>query len=161
MNLVYHTQYYTNVAESQLFVNILTSLIPIETHEYAEVKPDYKGSNVVEFRSMTSGRGILVKRQMDDAWSAKVKGQQSKIIKAGPSYPGFMYIPLQTKGPIEARVAYIGNYRIYVLWLVSFFTALLLIDLSLFNGWIVTKRLLRLLRSFSKRTSGWWEKEEE
>lgn len=161
MNIVYHTQYYTNVPESLLFINILTSLVPIEEQEYTEVKPTYRGSNVIDMKSQTSGHGILIKRQMYDTWSAKVKGQQAKIIKAGPSYPGFMYIPLQTKGPIEARVAYIGYYRIYILWFVSVITTVILLDLAILNGALLTKYLRMLIRRFSKRTAVWWAKEEE
>lgn len=160
MNLIYHIQYYTNVSESQLFANILESLISLDPKAYEEVKTSFLRSNVVDLQSQSGGKGILVKRQMYDTWSADINGRSAKMIKAGPSFPGFIYIPLQSNEPFKAQIRYIGLPIIYLQWVISLLTGLFLLDLSVFNGFFIAKHLRQAFQIYFKRTTRWWEKEE-
>ncbi len=161
MNLVYHIQYYTNLPESNLFMRILTALVPLELHDYTQANPNFEGSNVINIKSPSSGRGILIKRQMFDDWSAIVKGQRLKLIKSGPSFPGFIYIPLDNKGSVEGQIRYEGNKEHYIYWILTAVMGLLLFDLSILNGSLLMKQLRKLYGFFRKKTASWWEKEGE
>lgn len=160
MNLGYHVQYYTNVEESKLYVNILKTMLPLSFKEYTATQTDFINAGSLKVQASEGGRGVLIKQQMYPAWKFTLNGRNVKGYTSGPSHPGFIYIPLGGEKSVDLSVAYIGEPRRYMETGISWFVGLLLIDLSLFGGHFISKRLEFVKQFIKKRTSRWWEKEE-
>src|SRR5205823_4174663 len=97
MNLAYHLNRNHNIEEAKFFDNILSYLVNISKPTVPTYNVEFSSSNL---RTITTqnAKGILFKEQAYDGWKANFIGNKSSgsisIFKAGPAYPGFMYIPL-------------------------------------------------------------------
>ncbi len=161
INLAFHVNANTNVEESRLYVNLLNTLVPLSLHEVTQGEPKFFTSRKVGFSSNKGGKGILFKEQLYRGWKIRVNGKPAEAYTAGPAYPGYMYVPTRGEGLVEAKFDYWGRPEWYFRWLLSLFTAFVLLDLCLFDGWIIGQRIIRLGRRLAKQIGSWWEREEE
>ena len=162
MNLMYHIQHNTNVEESKVYIKLLELLVPLTNHPYTSGQRETVSSRVTRFVSDTSGRGILFKEQFFSGWQVEVNGRNLRAYQAGPAFPGFIYVPfLKSSGPIKARFAFDGHNLETRDWIISRVVLVILLDLILFQGNFVGKRILRLSKYGYTRIRRWWEKEED
>ncbi len=161
MNLAYHVQYYTNVAESKFVIGLLKSLIDLQSHEYRETKLHYINSADITFTAVASAKGALLKLQNWDGWHTKADGRNVKTYAAGPSFPGFIYIPLKESQKVNIHATYWGEPGWWFWATVSLVTGLILIDLSVFGGFIAVRFMKRFTKGSHKLLTRWWEREEE
>lgn len=164
MNLAYHIHSNTNQEESKLYVNLLRSLVPLEIHKPIFGKPEFKNDRHVKFSSDTTGSGILFKEEFYQGWQAQVNGKEVSIYAAGPTFPGFLYVPLDRgfQGPVHAEFTYWGklDYH-YFPRLISAVIGLFLLDLAFLDGRILGKRIFAIVVHLRERVRTWWKREEE
>lgn len=166
LNLAYHYNQYKKEAESALFINIVKSFVDISQQEPVSAKTRWEKPEKVTIESTTNTRGVLFKEQGYSGWSAKkVSGKGLRnlpIYLAGPTFPGFMYVPVyDAGGPFKVEFRYSGT-PLY--WFVAFVNAavvILLLDLILLNGKIFGKGYKMVWRRALKSVGTWWRKEEE
>lgn len=161
INLAYHVQYYTNVTESKFVLNLLRSLIDLNTHDYSEGELRFKNSADFTFTSGELGKGVLVKIQHWPNWQISVNGKGVKSYAAGPSFPGFIYIPLKESQKVNIHAIYWGEPGWWFWVLISLVTGLILVDLSVFSGLLGVRFMKSFTKNSHKLLTRWWEKEEE
>ena len=162
MNLAYHLTRNHNGDESTLFQNILSQMINLEKKPllFSKVRFINPNERLIE----TEGaKGILFKEQAYDGWSAKVVGEKNKdlkIFKAGPTYPGFMYMPLPDSSKAIVNLKFSGSFSNKILIFVSLFAALVILDEVLIYGRVLGKVRRLVWKHFRIKVGNWWEKEE-
>lgn len=166
MNLAYHFNQHKSLDEARLFINILKDFTNIEQHSIEPAKTTWSNNENVTIAADRKPRGILFKEQGWKGWHASVVSpinQDVPIYLAGPTYPGFMYVPLnqvKVDGPIKLKFTYTG---IFIYWLAAFVNIaaiLVILDKVLINGRIFGGVTNFIWKRFSKKTASWWEKEE-
>ncbi|MBI3396889.1 hypothetical protein HY045_00270 [Candidatus Woesebacteria bacterium] len=160
MNLAYHIHANTNVSESVFLLNILNSLVRLERQPATLGTVEFKSSRNIIFTSQNSGHGVMLREEFYPGWKVKVNGREVKAYQSGPTYPGFIFVPIATVGPVKVDFSYYGEPSWYFIWGVSLMTAITIVDLTVFNGLIIGRILKKLLYLFKKGLFGWWEKEE-
>lgn len=163
MNLAYHIHANTNVFESKLYVNLLRSLVPLTIHNVILGKPQFKSDRYVEFLADREGRGVLFKEQFFNGWNISVNGRGVKAYRAGPTFPGFIYVPLDegVSRPINVSFEFWGRPYQYIIRLLSFVIGLFLLELAFFDGRILGRRVFAFVAYLRKRVGMWWQREEE
>ena len=165
-NLPYHVIRDYNSEEAKFFNKILAALVDLGVKKPADSEVRFVNSNTREITTV-GARAVLFKEQAYSGWSAKLKENEQgksgrlKIYKAGPAYPGFMYIPLPNTGKSKVELTFSGSgiYKVQIIVLVV--TVLFLVDGVVLGG-LFLGRLRRFVWNLSKRKIGkWWEKEEE
>lgn len=166
MNLPYHVTRFHNSEEVEFFENILENLLPESNNEGELAYDPVFTSNRARKITASNATGVLLKEQAFPGWKAKVKtngsGKSAKIYKAGPSFPGFMYIRLP-EGADQAEVTF--NYRgspiAWIFTIAGILIAVIIIEKALVGGWLFGKRIVKVYRKSHKYARSWWEKEEE
>lgn len=167
MNLPYHIIRQHNSEEAKFFKNILLSIMALNDEDLPKSTVNFV-DNQNRTVSFSEGSGVLFKEQDYPGWRATIKtdsGSQSlKIYKAGPAYPGFMYvrIPEETAGK-EATVSfsYGGNPVMWMLCVMSFVIGIFLLDEIVLNGGILGKFKKRTWKKIKVKVSAWWSREDE
>lgn len=163
MNLLYHYNQYKNEQEGKLFLNIARNLVAISKNKPIDAKAAWLSPEKVTLSSTASAKGVLFKEQFYDGWSAKMVSPDKKglkIYKAGPTYPGFMYVPVSTNGPYEISFNYKGNVRSYFIYIFTIVLIIFILDNAIFSGFL-TKRVNFFKQFANKKATVWWEKEDE
>lgn len=166
MNLLYHMNQYQSVAEMRFFTNIVQELAPISLSAVGKTEVIWKKPEKIIVKSPEGAGGILVKEEAYAGWKAHLRqgsGGQARlpIYKVGPTYPGFIYIPLKDAGPIELEIKYSGEIAAYFYYGLSIILILFLLDKAIFNGFFIVKRTSFFSNRISQKLGGWWEKEED
>ena len=164
MNLLYHMNQYKSVEEMRFFTNIVKELVPISLSAVGRAEVVWEKPEKIIIKSPEGAGGILVKEEAYAGWKAILKSPKREnlpIFKAGPTYPGFIYIPLKENGPYEVEIKYSGEFWAYFYYGLSAILILFLLDKAVFNGFFLTRRLTLFSNRTSQKLGGWWEKEEE
>lgn len=164
MNLPYHVTRWHMGVEVQFWKNLILRLLP-----QAEVEQKLAGKAefvTPEKRRLTVQgiRGAIFKEQAYEGWMAFAGGNQLQIYKAGPAYPGFMYvaIPAQLRESTTTLTwVYRGAVNTWIFTAFSAVTGLLLAEESLLGG-IFFGRIIRKTAALIKsRIKKWWAREDE
>ncbi len=166
MNLPYHFNQYNIVEEEKFFKNILGQLIEIKKHDILPVQVLWKSPENITIKDNINTKGILVKEELYDSWTLNLRGGSIKypaLYKAGPTYPGFMYIPLNNskQQTFSIDLKYHGLVSYWVYAFVSLVSIIVILEKILFNGKFILNRLNKFKDKSSKVMGSWWEKEEE
>ena len=166
MNLLYHFDQYKSPDEAQLVINMLTQLTSLDEHEPLDARVEWRRPEKVILATDEKARGILFKEEGYDGWSARLtshRGKKLPIYLTGPTYPGFMYVPIPetVDGPFTLQFSYHGRAVHWLVAFVSFLVILFILESILFEGRLVGKRVNALSRKAAKKIGSWWEKEEE
>ena len=163
MNLSYHFNQYKSQDEANMFIKILSDFtnlgerapLPAQTHWIANEK--------VTIETEAQPRGIMFKEQAYDGWTAKLDGRRLPIYKTGPTFPGFMYIPLAnlSSGPVKVEFKYNGIFGYWLVAFVNLLAVLILIDLIILNGTINNFVIRYSRKILGVRIIKWWQKEDE
>lgn len=173
LNFPYHVIRFHNHQEVQLFKNIITYLMKdapqstfqSNTSAHPAYEASFKSAQKREVRT-TGAFGVLFKEQAYPGWIAKAvsggKNQNLKIFKAGPAYPGFMYVRLPLTGVhTTVTFTYVGSLASWVLSLLSLFVVFALIEEALLGGRILGRLRKAAWKMAYNRTTTWWKKEDE
>ena len=163
-NFAYHVIRDHNVEEAKFFNNILSTMIKLEKNKLPQSDVNFVNPNERVIKTQ-GARGVLFKEQAYDGWSANLisgnKTQSLKIYKAGPAYPGFMYVVLPDTGSAQVKFNFSGSLTNKILIFGSLALAILLFEEVVFSG-IVLGRIRRFLWLLIRGKVGrWWQKEDE
>lgn len=166
MNLPYHYNQYKSGDEATLFINILKDFTNLDEKPSADAKTNWEKPEKVTIETSDKPRGILFKEEGYDGWSAYLSSNTHKklpIYLTGPTFPGYMYVPLQkvADGSLQVEFNYRGTGQYYFVAIVNGLAIFLLLDMFLANGFLIKKVFVIVKIIFGKRILGWWVKEEE
>lgn len=165
LNYAYHVSRNHNQEEAKLFNNILGWLADISEKPLPSYNAKFINANSRLIQTETA-KGILFKEEAYNGWRARLlAGSRSKpksleIFKAGPAYPGFMYIPIASNHA-EVAITYGGSFENKILITTSFLVVILIFDEIIFRGLFLGRARKVLFSIFSKRLNHWWQKDEE
>ncbi len=145
INLLYHMNQYKNQQEMKFFTNIVKELVPVNLTPIGKSDVVWEKPEKIIVKSPQGARGILVKEEAYPSWKASLKSPKSKnlpIFKTGPTYPGFIYIPLKENGPFEVEIKYSGELSAYFYYGLSAILILFLLDKAIFNGFFIVKSVI-------------------
>ncbi len=168
INLPYHISRNHNLMEVALFRNLLNYLIPAINSPIAPVSSDVKFiSPQKRMVSASQAKGVLFKEQDYPGWTAKLtsggKNTNAKIFKAGPTYPGFIYIPVPQayQSNFTAYINYQGSSISWFLFWVAVVIVLFCLDEILLGSNLLGRFRRFAWKRLRLRLSGWWGKEDE
>ena len=165
LNFAYHVSRNHNLEEAKFFVNILSSMVDLSKKPQPDFRVDFKNANS-RVISQEGAKGILFKEMAYGGWSANlIDGDHAKrgklqIFKAGPAYPGFMYIPT-TGGKNVVNLQFSGSLQDKLLTWVSMIVLLFVFEEAAFGGLILGRLRKIVFGRVSKKVRGWWQKDDE
>lgn len=166
INLPFHYNQYKSDDEAKLFINILSQFTDVSDREPIDARTQWLRPEKVAIETDEKPRGILFKEQGWSGWSARLSGTSQKLplYLAGPSYPGFMYAPLEGVKfgtPLAVQFSYRGTLTYWFSSLITFLTVFLILEWAIFNGNLVSRRFFPIGRKLQGALVGWWKREEE
>ena len=158
---------YNNLDEGVLLKNLLSQVIDTSSKAAVEIKTNRISPRLLTIASQ-GAKGILIKEQAYPGWQAdiksKIKSQHTKIYKAGPTIPGYMYIripkALQNE-LLKVTFVYQGSVKMWSLLILSMLVSLFLLDAALLNGLLLGRTTQRIYKKLKAQSRRWWEKEDE
>lgn len=162
MNLTYHFNQYKSQDEANLFIKIISDFTNVSEQVPLPAQTRWIKSEKVTLETEARPKGIMFKEQGYGGWSAKLDGKRLPIYKTGPTFPGFMYVPLVDvpSGPIRVEFSYNGIPGYWVVAAVNLGAVILLLDL--FFGAILGRRFLIVFQMIlARKVKTWWGKEDD
>ena len=167
LNFFYHVSRFNNLQEGIFLKNVLSRLIEIKEQPVVDTTTESNTPGVVKVSSIAH-KGILFKEQLYPGWQANITAATThmgaKLYKAGPTYPGFMYLPIPQKlvnQPVTVTFSYVGSLRMWGLLTFTTLLCLFLLDAAVLNGLLLGRFTFKLYQFFKTKTGKWWEKDEE
>lgn len=169
-NLPYHYNQYKSDDEAKLFNNIIRSFTRIQDSEPLSAEAVWLRPEKVTLTTDQKPHGILFKEQGYEGWNVKFASEGNRKLPfylVGPTYPGFMYIPLKNfeNLPVRLEFMYSGEKIAYITYFISAILVILLLEKIAFGGKIFGERLdahsKKLTVRIYKKVTSWWEREEE
>jgi len=170
MNLPYHIAQYKNLEEVLLHKNLVNWTIQPQSDRNISFNAERPRPEEVIIEGHEEFKGVLFRENAFDGWTALLtyNGATHKleIYHAGPD---FMYVrvPNDVKAPFTIKFRYRGPLIDWFFATLSSATLLMILDYSVFRGYVVVNRVLRpigckirkRLSGLSGRLRGWWLKE--
>lgn len=166
-NLPYHYNQYKSNDEARLMLNIIKQFAPTSTPSAIPAETNWlKPENVRITVLQDKPRGILFKEQGYQGWQAKLESVDDKLLPiylAGPTYPGYMYVPLpkEANGQIEVVFKFVGTPTSYIIFGIAVATIIILLEKIFLNGLLLNRIIEKKFSWTMKKVRNWWEKEEE
>jgi len=165
LNFAYHLTRNHNQEEAKMFVKLLSytndlSLKPVPTSSVRFINANRR------LIKLESAKGVLFKEQAYPGWSVGLQsagesnGFRSKIYKAGPAYPGFMYVPTSSLKNAELDFRFGGSITDKLSVFISGLVILFILDEVALRGIFLGRLRKTIWAQARKRTGLWWSKEE-
>ena len=163
---------YKNLEEAELHRNLAEWLLQPPNNQKVDFNVKRPRPEEVIIEAHGNSTGVLFKENAFEGWTAQLTTKEGitydlKIYYAGPD---FMYVrvPKGIHGPFTVRFVFKGAPIDWFFTTLSLTTLFLILDYSLFRGYLVTNRVLSpLARGFkawwkrlARRIREWWYKEE-
>jgi len=164
MNLLYHINQNPIAEEGKFFKNIITELVVLGDGQIVAAEAVWNSSERVQAKIISRPKGILFKEEFYKGWSAKdAKSDDQKIYKAGPTFPGFIYLPLKKNNASTTDVlfSYNGDPVYWIVAFVNIIAVILVLELIIFDGKIIGVRVHGVYHKTRRRVGSWWRKEDE
>ncbi|MBI3486291.1 hypothetical protein HY025_05140 [Candidatus Daviesbacteria bacterium] len=163
LNLPYHVARFHNETEIQFFKNILATLVDFNSQTQT---PTYKSGFMSATNrniSVTNARAVLFKEQFYPGWTAKNDQGGLKIYKAGPAFPGFMYVPLPKDSGKQTTVtfSYSGALTAWVLSILSYIIIIYILDRIFLKGAVFGRITKIAYLKVNAQLNKWWSREED
>lgn len=167
INLPYYVNQNPLVEETKFFRNIISFLVDLKETEVVPLEVVWQNSEKITIqKANNTTRGIIVKEQLYNGWKVQERQPDTKnmkIYKTGPTYPGFMYIPIEELKDQQATLVltYNGEPLFWFPSMVSFIALLIILELIVLNGKFISIKFHHLYHRTKKKIRSWWEKEDE
>ena len=161
-NLPYHVIRDYNEQEANCLTNILDSLVDFSIKNTQS--PNCQFISPERRVVQTDGaRAVLFKEEAFPSWVAKTeKGQKLTVYKAGPTYPGYVYVPFSSDlKPSQVILSFNGALKWWIYHLISLLTLIFLLDRILTGGHLLVKPVGKVVSVIVRPTKTWWQKEDE
>ncbi len=164
-NLPYHYNQYKSASEARLFLNILNQFVQIQDNPIPSAKQEWIKPERVIISTEQKPRGILFKEEFYDGWKAQASslgGKSLDIYKAGPTFPGFMYVPTKDlpEQPLIVEFTYSGEPKFWIATFINILAVVILLEIVLFESKLSMRVVRPVLKLFKKRVGSWWDKED-
>lgn len=171
LNLFYHLNQYPSKEEAKFIKNVIQELIVVKKNDVIPVQAIWERPEKIRVNNSNAfPRGILFKEQFYDGWTIKSLNNRIDTLKAyktGPTYPGFMYVPLSSikEKPFAIEISYHGVFQDLLISLVSIISVFVILEMIIFNGVFIGRKVKNKTGALYQRTrkiiDSWWAKEEE
>ncbi|MBI2011698.1 hypothetical protein HYS91_02940 [Candidatus Daviesbacteria bacterium] len=162
LNLPYHYNQYKIQEEADMFINILKSFTNIDEKAPLSAQTKWFRPEDVEIKTDQKAKGILFKEQLWPGWRATLDGKTLPIYKVGPTFPGFMYVPINQKDwPLHVKFQYNGTLTYWIVAITNVVIVLFILEYILLDSKVLGRRIFRLTKRVRRKVFSWWEKEEE
>jgi hypothetical protein len=161
-NLPYHTIRSHNSEEVRFFKKIIEELLGGNSITEAPVYDAQFINPQKREIIVQNAKGVIFREQAYDGWSASVNGQSTRIFKAGPAYPGFMYVKLPDSAKQNAVVTfnYGGSLKSWIVFIIASILVTIIMEETLLKGAILGRFYKSIFRKSHKRIKTWWGKED-
>lgn len=165
LNLPYHFNQYKSDTEAALFANILWQFAQIKQMENLPADAVWLKPEKVRITLPQKAKGVLFKEEGYRGWNARLLtegGKNLPIFLAGPTYPGFMYVPLPRaqKFPATVEFTYSGKPLFWGAFIINVVALFILLDIVLLGNRLFTRHIGKTTRRVQAKMSSWWEKED-
>lgn len=160
-NLPYHVIREYNRDEANFLYNLITSLVDLSEKRVGFVSYNWISPEKREVETLNA-RAVLFKEENFPNWKAKSNtGQKLIIYKAGPTYPGYMYVPFFGDQKVDkVTFSFRSSLRWWIFQVVSAVSVIFLVDQILTFG-IISRVVNKFLSRGFRPTSSWWRREDE
>ncbi len=162
MNLFYHANVYKSTKEGEFIRSIVSRLVSLEKNDPPPSQAQFISNRKIKIKSQNA-KAVLLRQEFWPVWTAKVNGQTQKILPAGPTGPGFMYVPIPTQlrdKPVEVEFNYQGDTSTLIYTILTIVVSLVILD-YLLGGKITKMIYLRHQGKIVNHIGRWWKKEDE
>lgn len=165
MNLPYHFNQYHVQEEAELFKILLGRLVSLPDTGVVASNVDWIRPGKITISS-SQARGMLLKQQGYAGWNTKLTSDRNKRLDwyvAGPTFPGYIYVPLPENAQANPKVTFTFNGRLqhWIATGVNLLVILVLLELILFKRGPMRKVLGTSQKVLGKGVGKWWEKDED
>ncbi len=167
MNLPYHMTTWKNLEEAKFFRKIIEDFVPIKAVEYSDYEVKRESATKMVIKG-AGAKGVFFREQDFAGWSAVIrtagKNQKLSIYRAGPTYPGFMYVVIpQWARDSEFMVVFNfrGDFWGYFWDVVSLVAILAILDRVLLGSRLIVPVLEKISKPLRRKMKGLWEKEDD
>lgn len=166
MNLIYHFNQYKVIDEARLLANVVEKFVKIEDRKIAQANAVWLKPEKVRIETSAQPRGILFKEEGYSGWGARLVSEGNRklpIYLAGPTYPGFMYVPLSNlkTSPVVVQFNFSGDLNAKLITLISVLAVIFVLERIIFVNRTGGSRLFIGKKFIGKKLGLWWEKEDE
>lgn len=160
-NLPYHTIYNNNLDEATFLKNLLGAIIDFSQKNIGDYKINWISPEKREI-NYSNARAVLFKEEAFPTWKAvSEKGDNLSIYKAGPTSPGYIYVPLDPNVKSgKVMLSYHGEVIWWVCWGISLASILLILEMIIFGKSLTTIPARRTFLKVRRLILGWWDKDE-
>lgn len=167
MNLFYHLVYYNNLEEGKFLDNLLSKLVELKDQELPRFSAQRPSGGKANLEGQ-GAKGVLFKERLYDGWKAQVSSSKGgtglKIYKAGPTFPGFMYVRIPSSvnnSSFKVTFTFQGILNGYIASLLSLLGFAAVFDYTFFGGRFLVNRGKKAWLMIRKQGGRWWDKEDE
>ncbi len=167
MNLPYHAMVHKSAMEGLFISEILEQLVSLESTSIPE---DYSVERKSpQQASITSkpARGVLFREQVY-SWNAKLDSPNKRgkltIYKTGPTFHGYSYVFIPEEVGDDQFTVHFTYGKVtseYFYSLLSIITMIIVVEYSILDGRMFSRRMTPIVLKGMKKVSKWWEKEDE
>ncbi len=165
INLPYHIVRYHNNEEVKFFRKILLGMLHGVKNNELTFQQVFTNAEHRVIKSV-GAKGILFKEQAYPGWKASMRmgsnTKGSKIFKAGPAHPGFMYvrIPEDTiSKEVAVKFDFYGSLESWFFVVISLMVIIVILERVFLSGIIFGKRVEEVGTRTREHLKGWWEKD--
>lgn len=168
INLPYHVIREHTAEEVRFLKNIFDKLLE-GTASPEKVVFEAKFINPQHRQITTQGaKGVLFREQAYPGWKANISSESVRkgltVFKAGPAYPGFIYVRLPQEATVNKSIvtfSYNGSLKSWIVFMVASALVILIMEETFLKGAILGKFYKSLFRKSHKHIKTWWGKEDE
>lgn len=167
MNLFYHLVYYNNLEEGKFLDNLLSKLVELKDQELPQFSAQRPSGGKATLEGQ-GAKGVLFKERLYSGWKTRMSSSKRetglKIYKAGPTYPGFMYVKIPSSvnnSSFKVTFTFQGTLSGYFASLLSLLGFAAVFDYTFFGGRFLVRRGKKAWLLIRKRGGRWWDKEDE
>jgi hypothetical protein len=160
MNLPFHFVRFNKLEESKIIINFIKDGVALNEHHVQGDQVQFVFPGKVEITPAPNATAVLFKQELWPGWKAWDAHGNLPIYAAGPTYYGFMYVPIKNPGE-KITIAYEGEWKSILQLMISICVSVLLIIEFVSNGYISKILFNRLGTHINFKVGKWWAKEDE
>ncbi|MEK7166115.1 MAG: hypothetical protein AAB874_04900, partial [Patescibacteria group bacterium] len=160
MNLPYHYVRFNKSVERKIFINFLSSSFALKEHVLPASKIEKMDPGNLRITPTEEAKAILLKQEYWPGWRASTKNQHLPIFSAGPTYFGFLYVPIKYAANNPVKISYNGTWEFFFQSLMTWGVSILLLAEFITNGFLSGKILPVVIKKITLTKNKWWEKDD-
>ncbi|MDP2632334.1 MAG: hypothetical protein Q8P25_01270 [Candidatus Curtissbacteria bacterium] len=158
-NLPYHSIFTYNNEEATFLTNILSQIVDLSQKDTPDFNLNWISPEKREI-TFSGAKAVLFKEENFPGWQAKMDGKGVSIYKVGPTSPGYIYIPFDSKiNEGKVILSYRGQIIWRIWWGISALSILILLEMIITGRMFTLWPIKRIYRKIIRLSYEWWDKE--